>query len=322
LAVTWGKVDDKLHMHPKVLDAGVDAMGLWVLALSHCCGYLTDGYVSEKIAARLVGDHDRAIDLAGKLVTAGLWHVSEEGGWDFHDWAEYQPTATQVAEERERKSNAGRAAGKASAQRRAQRTSNDSSTTVQRPVEQTVDDSSRGISTPVPVPSRTRTQEQDTDVFDSLESEPPRQGVTPITATGIAAAAFDAYAAALRSVLGTVVLDQRYGQPELRDAINQAVPHGLSLAELLARLTYSAKAYAEERRGNAKFEGGFKPKSWGRWLSESEENAGTFTLPPPDAPSGVHKVAPTRPEPRPSLAEVAGDIDALQAVLGGKAAAS
>src|SRR5580698_11089725 len=32
--MTWAKVCDTLHSHPKVLDAGLEAMGLWLRALS------------------------------------------------------------------------------------------------------------------------------------------------------------------------------------------------------------------------------------------------------------------------------------------------
>ncbi len=110
--MTWGKVDDQLHSHPKATTAGCEAMGLWVLALSFCCAYTLDGRVSRADARRIGGA--RGVVLAGKLVASGLWH--EEGdGWVFHDWSRYQPTRADVLAERERKANAGRLGGLAKA---------------------------------------------------------------------------------------------------------------------------------------------------------------------------------------------------------------
>lgn len=102
LALTWARVDDKLHSHPKVERAGVEAMGLWLLAASYCVDQLTDGFVSDERAVRLVGDRKQAERLAAALVTAGLW-VASDGGYTFHDWHLYQPTAQSVRAERDRK---------------------------------------------------------------------------------------------------------------------------------------------------------------------------------------------------------------------------
>lgn len=91
--MVWFKTDDKLHGHIKSRRAGVEAMGLWVLAGSYCADNLTDGFVSADVPTILAGrDGDK---LAQKLVDARLWHIVD-GGWQFHDWAEYQPTSESV----------------------------------------------------------------------------------------------------------------------------------------------------------------------------------------------------------------------------------
>lgn len=56
---------------------------------------LTDGFVPSGVVASLGGDWD---DTAA-LVNAGLWHQAD-GGFQFHDWAEYQPTKEQIQAER------------------------------------------------------------------------------------------------------------------------------------------------------------------------------------------------------------------------------
>lgn len=95
--MTWGKVDDKLHSHIKAARAGVEAMGLWVLALSWCAAYMTDGEIPAEVPARLAGRRGAA--LASKLVASKLWDKSEFG-YRFRNWSEYQPTRANVEAQR------------------------------------------------------------------------------------------------------------------------------------------------------------------------------------------------------------------------------
>lgn len=101
--MAWSKVDDKLFAHPKVLAAGIAAMGLWVMAQSYSSCYGTDGKLPMATIALLCSNSGlpygtEPLLLADKLVEVGLWERSE-GGYQFHDWAEYNPTKSrQVAE--------------------------------------------------------------------------------------------------------------------------------------------------------------------------------------------------------------------------------
>jgi hypothetical protein len=105
--MTWARVDDTLHSHPKAVDAGLEAMGLWVLALSYCGAYLTDGHVKRSAAARLAGDCLTA--LADILVRVRLWEVHPSGdGWQVHDYLDFNPSREQVLAERDAKREGGR----------------------------------------------------------------------------------------------------------------------------------------------------------------------------------------------------------------------
>ncbi len=115
--MTWAKVDDRLHGHPKVVKAGLEAMGLWALGLSHCAAYMTDGHLDETTARRLAGA--RLGPLAARLVASGLWSVHPSGGWTYHDYLDHNPSAEQVRQERERKAEAGRRGGLSKAFNRA-----------------------------------------------------------------------------------------------------------------------------------------------------------------------------------------------------------
>lgn len=102
--MTWTKIDDGLHSHPKVLRlraAGhLDALGLHLLAMSYSGAYLTDGLVPRGF----VPEHER--ELAACLVGVGLWDDAGDDGWQIHDWPEYNPSRADI--EKARKANADR----------------------------------------------------------------------------------------------------------------------------------------------------------------------------------------------------------------------
>jgi hypothetical protein len=94
--MTYFKVDDHFHSHPKILDLGLDAIGLWTLAGSWSGEQLTDGFIPSSLIARLGGSQETT----QALVDAGLWEVTE-GGFIFHDWDAHNQTKAQVIESRE-----------------------------------------------------------------------------------------------------------------------------------------------------------------------------------------------------------------------------
>lgn len=97
--MSWFPVDDAFHSHPKARKAGLEALGLWTLAGSHCMAYLTDGFVADW----WVKEKPRGAVLAKRLVAAGLWSPAEhdgEQGWQFHDWKVECTKAHVLAERR------------------------------------------------------------------------------------------------------------------------------------------------------------------------------------------------------------------------------
>lgn len=93
----WFKVDDNLAFSSKVMLAGNAGMGLWVRAGSWSAAQLTDGFIPSHVALAL-GSPDEATS----LVKSGLW-VESDGGYQFHDWDDYQPKKDDVLKEREDK---------------------------------------------------------------------------------------------------------------------------------------------------------------------------------------------------------------------------
>lgn len=94
--MTWFKVCDTLWGHDKVEVAGLEAMGLWVLAGSKCGQQLSNGFITDASVLKVGGTPE----LAERLVEAGLW-LKVPGGYLFHDWEDNNPTREQVQTRRE-----------------------------------------------------------------------------------------------------------------------------------------------------------------------------------------------------------------------------
>lgn len=122
--MSWFKVDDTLPMSPKVLQCSLGAIGLWTICGAWSCQQLTDGFVPTSLVEAL-RSNEASASFASDLLRVGLWE-EVEGGYQFHDWSDYQPSAREVKEERARISearrNAGRAGGIASGKTRRSKT--------------------------------------------------------------------------------------------------------------------------------------------------------------------------------------------------------
>ena len=118
--MTWFKVDDSFHSHPKALATEPAALGLWVVAGSWSSSHLTGGVVPDDVLPRLLPDSAR---LAEALVTAGLWKRTR-GGYRFHDWAIFNPTTKEAKALRDARVQAGRKGGLASAKARSKAQAN------------------------------------------------------------------------------------------------------------------------------------------------------------------------------------------------------
>ena len=97
--MTWVRLDDRFAQHPKVQQAGPLGLALQVAALCYSNQYLTDGFVPVTVVERLLQLDDPHV-VAGELVEVGLWKTVD-GGWQIHDYEQYQPTREQVLAERE-----------------------------------------------------------------------------------------------------------------------------------------------------------------------------------------------------------------------------
>lgn len=101
--MSWAKVDDRLFSHPKWVALPKGGKALWVTALSWCAGQATDGFVPGQVLPLL----GASTADARALVAAGMWE-NADGGYQFHDWTDYQPDAASTGALRAKKSSGGR----------------------------------------------------------------------------------------------------------------------------------------------------------------------------------------------------------------------
>lgn len=100
--MTWAKLDDRFHSHPKALRAWERepaSLGLYLLALSWVAANETDGHVPSEWINRQVPvqlDRDR---LTETLKEAGLMEPNGEG-WLIHDYLDYNLSRADIAKKR------------------------------------------------------------------------------------------------------------------------------------------------------------------------------------------------------------------------------
>jgi hypothetical protein len=89
--VPWFNADSKMYLHKKCRNAGLAAMGLWLMCGTYSSDNLLDGHVPDWYVA----SWPQGSKLAKKLVEVRFWDEAEDG-YQIRSWAEYQRTKEQV----------------------------------------------------------------------------------------------------------------------------------------------------------------------------------------------------------------------------------
>jgi hypothetical protein len=94
----WVKIDDATPLHPKVIHAGAEALGVWLACLCYAQRTLSDGFIPAK---------DLPYLLPGARVRRAMKRLLKErlmeeapGGYRIHDYSDFQPTRDQVLADR------------------------------------------------------------------------------------------------------------------------------------------------------------------------------------------------------------------------------
>jgi len=99
--MAWLKIDDGFPEHPRIDPLSAKAFRLHVTALCLVARKLTDGRVTDKDAQVCRVRAGATASSVAELEAAGLWERNG-AGWAIRDYLDYNPSAEQVKEERER----------------------------------------------------------------------------------------------------------------------------------------------------------------------------------------------------------------------------
>lgn len=104
MALPWVRLDTAMPRNHKILDVieqkdGYRAAFIYLAGLSYSGEQGTAGFIPRSALPFI---HARKVDV-DKLVAARLW-ISDAsgGGWQIHDWAEFQPTTDEHLKRSER----------------------------------------------------------------------------------------------------------------------------------------------------------------------------------------------------------------------------
>ncbi len=119
-------LDDDIGDHPKFVGLSDEAFGLWVRCIGYCRRNRTDGYIPEQAAlqrCRARSPRKVIAELTGKPAGAPeanpLW-TKVLGGYQVHDYLDWNPSREQVLAKVEAKRQAGRVGGRRSGEARRQ----------------------------------------------------------------------------------------------------------------------------------------------------------------------------------------------------------
>jgi hypothetical protein len=100
--MSWARLDDACTDHLKIRRAGTAGLALWTASIVWCSRHLTDGFIPADMLHdiwRPVGEAFDADAACARLVAAGLWD-EVEGGWQVHDYLDYNPSREEVQAQR------------------------------------------------------------------------------------------------------------------------------------------------------------------------------------------------------------------------------
>ena len=213
--MTWFKVDDRLAFHPKVLAAGDAAVGGWVRLCAHASGMERDGFLTTPEILCVISRRTLS-----KLLQVRLLDEAE-GGYQIHDYLEYNPSAASLRHERE----------KTAARVAEWRSRNGVTNGVGN-------SSGNGVGNTAPVPTRpvpTRKENKDTE------------GATPLPASaGVSVPKVERFAAEVREVYEHWLAERLLTDPKARspkldrkraDAVRRQLASGTTIADLKRAVT-------------------------------------------------------------------------------------
>lgn len=101
MGLPWVRLDSQWPHNPKFLQLVEDkkwrSIVVYMAGLGWAGAQGQDGYLPAYALPMIHATRKEAIE----LVDVGLWDIAQ-GGWDIHDWSDYQPSNEETAKRSER----------------------------------------------------------------------------------------------------------------------------------------------------------------------------------------------------------------------------
>ena len=117
ISMDWARIDTRYLQNPKIRGVGQSGALLQLAGILYCTDELTDGFIPEGsipvlAAWAMLRSATRTIQT---LIASGLWEECE-GGYQVHDFLEYQPSKEAALSKKVARAEAGRRGGLAKGQ--------------------------------------------------------------------------------------------------------------------------------------------------------------------------------------------------------------
>lgn len=116
MASLWVKIEANMVDHPKMITISGEAKWSFVEMLLYCQAQLTNGFIDERVAHRKWSDNAINELTTNDATNPTLYKV--DGGYQIHDYCEYQRSSEEVVRIKEAKRAAGAKGGVASGEAR------------------------------------------------------------------------------------------------------------------------------------------------------------------------------------------------------------
>ena len=226
--MAWARIDDNFFSHPKVRKAGKDAVILYMAALCHSNAYMTEGFIADDVLD-LIGIQafqNEPKSSANKLVECGLF-IRVEGGYQIHDFLEYNYSRQQINDIKAKRAQAGRQGGRPTKQNESKTKANEKQN--ESHTHTHINTHTNTDINPTNQSSSIAEKGDDDDLYKAFETI---AAVTPEVRKAIDQAA------------------DSYGAAWVRDAIAEGVVHGAKSFAYVNRILASWKANGKPSNGH------------------------------------------------------------------------
>ncbi len=303
--MSWFRVDDSFPDHPKLEAIEGDpvrhaiAVAAWTLLGADSSGRGTDGFITSARVAKVLATWPSGMraKACSALVEAKMWEERPDGAYQFHDWADYQPTKEQ--REIERRATRERQRAWKEKRRGGNGVANAPGNAVTDGVDDSASDVVQNAAPSRPVPSRPVRRKEKSRSADAESADALRESISELEARYPIALIADVRAGCSRSRASGKVADSVW-----HGVLVKLSGYALDVA-VRGMATYVDRYAAD----------GSKDEAYMLGIVRGEAKLGPMSAPPPRAPESPRRVLSPEEAARITAARIAANNARLPPVI-------